>query len=244
MTTTYSKKLIISGKKAELYYYEEAIKINKKMKKRKNYKKRTKEEIIEEVKKCDKAEFKMEVIRDFSLRRTRSKIVRLIDCNPDLNTFLTLTFKDNVCDLKKANLVFNKFIKRLKRQVPGLKYLAVPEFQKRGAVHYHVLVNFEMENKRLADIWGNGFVMINKVKHVNRIGAYVAKYISKDLFDLRYFGMRKILSSRNLAKPIVVIIRSEIREFFLKIQKTMKILSEKAYFSDWLGRIDYRLYGY
>jgi hypothetical protein len=244
MTKTYSKKLIISGKKAELYYYEEAIKINKKMKKRKNYKKRTKEEIIEEVKKCDKAEFKMEVIRDFSLRRTRSKIVRLIDCNPDLNTFLTLTFKDNVCDLKRANLVFNKFIKRLKRQVPGLKYLAVPEFQKRGAVHYHVLVNFEMENKRLADIWGNGFVMINKVKHVNRIGAYVAKYISKDLFDLRYFGMRKIFSSRNLAKPIVVIIRSEIREFFLKIQKTMKILSEKAYFSDWLGRIDYRLYGY
>jgi hypothetical protein len=244
MTTTYSKKLIISGKKAELYYYEEAIKINKKKKKRKNYKKRTKEEIIEEVKKCDKAEFKMEVIRDFSLRRTRSKIVRLIDCNPDLNTFLTLTFKDNVCDLKKANLVFNKFIKRLKRQVKGLKYLAVPEFQKRGAVHYHVLVNFEMENKRLADIWDQGFVMINKVKHVNRIGAYVAKYISKDLFDLRYFGMRKILSSRNLAKPIVVIIRSEIREFFLKIQKTMKILSEKAYFSDWLGRIDYRLYGY
>jgi hypothetical protein len=101
-----------------------------------------------------------------------------------------------------------------------------------------------MENKRLADIWEQGFVMINKVKHVNRIGAYVAKYISKDLFDLRYFGMRKILSSRNLAKPIVVIIRSEIREFFLKIQKTMKILSEKAYFSDWLGRIDYRLYGY
>jgi hypothetical protein len=131
MTKTYSKKLIISGKKAELYYYEEAIKINKKMKKRKNYKKRTKEEIIEEVKKCDKAEFKMEVIRDFSLRRTRSKIVRLIDCNPDLNTFLTLTFKDNVCDLREANLVFNKFIKRLKRQVKGLKYLAVPEFQKK-----------------------------------------------------------------------------------------------------------------
>ena len=243
MTKTYSKKLIISGKKAELYYYEEPIKINKKMKKI-NVKRRTKEEIIEEVKKSDKAEFKMEVIRDFSLRRTKSRIVRLVDSNPDLKTFVTLTFKENISDLREANLIFKSFIKRLKRKVKDLKYLAVPEFQKRGAVHYHVLVNFEMENKKLADIWNQGFVMINKIKHVNRIGAYVAKYISKDLFDLRYFGMRKILSSRNLAKPIILIIRSEIRDFFLKIQKTMKVVLEKAYFSDWLGRIDYRMYEY
>ncbi len=254
MIKTYSKKLIISGKKAELYYYEEAIKIGK-PKKKINIKRRTKEEIMSAIKKCDKEEFKMEVIRDFSLRRTKSRIVRLVNSNPDLSTFVTLTFRDNVFDLREANLIFKSFIKRLKRQVKGLKYLAVPEFQKDvdfygrvkengGSVHYHMLVNFEMENKKLYDIWDQGFVMINKIRFLNRAGHYIAKYISKDLFDLRYFGMRKILSSRNLVKPIVIIIRSEIRDFFLKIQKTMKILLERAYFSDWLGRIDYRLYEY
>lgn len=236
--------MIVSGKKVELYHYEEAILKNKKNNKRVNYKKRAKEEVIKQIKECENEEFKMEVMKSFSLRRTRAKIVRLVDSNPDLSTFVTLTFKDNVKELSKANLIFNKFIKRLKRKVPHLKYLAVPEFQKRGAVHYHVLVNFQMENKKLADIWDQGFVMINKIRHVKRIGAYVAKYISKDLFDIRYFGMRKIMSSRNLSKPIVIIIRSEIRDFFLKIQKTMKVVLEKAYFSDWLGRIDYRMYEY
>lgn len=233
--------MIVSGKKVELYHYEEAILKNKKNNKRVNYKKRTKEEVIKQIKECENEEFKMEVMKSFSLRRTRAKIVRLVDCNPDLNTFVTLTFKKNVKSLSKANLIFKSFIKRLKKQVPHLKYLAVPEFQKRGAVHYHILVNFQMENKKLADIWGQGFVMINKIRHVKRVGAYVAKYIGKDLFDVRYFGMRKIMASRNLAKPIVITIAKTIKVFMDTFKDKLEIVNEKVYYSDWLGKIEYML---
>lgn len=237
----YHKKMIVSGKKVELYHYEEAILKNKKNNKRVNYKKRTKEEVIKQIKECENEEFKMEVMKSFSLRRTRAKIVRLVDCNPDLNTFVTLTFKKNVKSLSKANLIFKSFIKRLKKQVPHLKYLAVPEFQKRGAVHYHILVNFQMENKKLADIWGQGFVMINKIKHVKRVGAYVAKYIGKDLFDVRYFGMRKIMASRNLKKPIVITVAKTIKVFIDTFKYKLEIVNEKVYYSDWLGKIEYML---
>jgi hypothetical protein len=140
--------------------------------------------------------YKRGVIREFSLKRTRLKIVRFVDSNPDLNTLVILTFKENISDLSEANSIFKNFIKRLKRQVPNLKYLAVPGFQARGVVHYHVLFNFEGESKKLANIWGQGFVMINKIKNVNFFHDYVTKYISKEFIDLRFFGMRKMLSSQ------------------------------------------------
>jgi len=184
----------------------------------------------------------MEIMRDFSLRRTRSKIVRLIDSNPDLKVFITLTFKENITELSQANKIFKKFILRLKYSQKNLKYLAVPEFQKRGAVHYHLLVNFEMKNEELSAIWEQGFVMINKVKHVNNLGLYISKYVGKNLFDFRYFGMRKILSSRNLEKPIVITAINEIKDFFISTGSKLEVLFENSYRSDWLGVIDYRLY--
>lgn len=239
---TYRQKLIICGKKAELYRYEAPIVIGKKRKHRK-IKRRTKEEVMAEIKNSEECEFEMEVMRDFSLRRTRARIVRLIDSNPDLKVFITLTFKENIRELSEANAIFKKFIKRLKRKQKNLKYLAVPEFQKRGAVHYHLLVNFEMRNEELSAIWDQGFVMINRVKHINNLGLYISKYVGKNLFDFRYFGMRKILSSRNLEKPIIVIVKEEIKNFFVSTKDKLKNLFEKQYRSDWLGVIDYSLFG-
>lgn len=238
----YRQKLIISGKKAEFYQYEAPIIVGKK-RKRKPAKRRTREDVTREIENNEDSAFQMEIVRDFSLRRTRSKITRLIDSNEDLRTFITLTFADNITDLKEANIIFKKFILRLKYLYKDLKYLAIPEFQKRGAVHYHLLINIEyIDNAKLADIWNQGFVMINKVKHINHLGLYISKYISKNLFDIRYFGMRKILSSRNLDKPIIIIIKQEINTFFKNSFSKLKLLFEKDYLSDWLGKISYQLY--
>lgn len=187
--------------------------------------------------------FRQKFLREFSVRRTRGKICRLINANPDLNNFLTLTFKENFTDLKEANLIFKKFIKRLKYAYPELKYLAVPEFQKRGAVHYHVLLNLGyVENSELAAIWDQGFVMINTIRHVRNIGLYISKYIGKDLFDKRYFGMRKVLYSRNLDRPKIIVFARSVKEYLLKQATNLKQLFEKSYVSDWQGKIDYWLY--
>lgn len=73
-------------------------------------------------------------------------------------------------DISHTNYEFNKFIKRLnfylystKKQ--QLKYLAVWEKQKRGAIHYHIIF-FDLpfiKHKALQDIWGYGFIKINKI---------------------------------------------------------------------------------
>jgi len=238
----YRQKLIICGKKAELYQYEVPIATGKRKKARQTIRRRTKEEVMAEVKRNENSAFEMEVMRDFSLRRTRARITRLIDSNSDLKVFMTLTFKENIKELKEANVFFKKFILRLKYLYKGLKYLAVPEFQKRGAVHYHVLINFEMSHDKMQEIWGQGFVMINRVKHVNNLGMYISKYVGKDLFDIRYFGMRKILSSKNLEQPIIITVFQEVKEFMLTAIGNIKPVFEKLYRSDWLGQIHYRMY--
>lgn len=249
----YRHKLIISGKKAELYQYEAPIRAGKK-KNRKPVKRRTKDQAAADVKNNPDSEFKMEIIRDFSLRRTRARIVRLVDSNPDLKVFITLTFNYDTPSLIEANPIFKRFIQRLKRKQPNLKYIAVPEFQKDtdfygrkkingGSVHYHLLANFEMASDKLEALWGQGFVKINKVKHINHLGLYISKYVGKNLFDIRYFGMRKILASKNLEQPIIITALKEVREFLTNAIGNIPPLFSKTYRSDWFGRIDYRLYG-
>lgn len=237
----YREKLIITHTRVELFRYEGLVKSGVKRKNKRIIKRRTKEQVMEQVKNSKTGEYDLEIMRHFSLKRTKDRIIRLINNNEDMRTFITLTFKDNITDLFEANEIFKKFIKRLKWKFPKLKYLAVPEFQKRGAVHYHLLINVDyIENNKLAEIWGQGFVMINKVQHINNLGLYISKYICKDLFDIRYFGMRKILCSKNLEQPIILTGLKNVISFFNPTK--LKLLFESNYSSDWLGRVNYRLY--
>ncbi|WP_342504430.1 hypothetical protein [Lysinibacillus sp. FSL L8-0126] len=101
----------------------------------------------------------------------RWEISRLIDVNFDNQTsFLTLTFKENIQDITSCNYEFMKFIKRLnykiyKTKKATLKYLAVWELQKRGAIHYHILL-FSISKipyTELSKLWKFGSVNIKKV---------------------------------------------------------------------------------
>ena len=84
----------------------------------------------------------------------------------------------------------------------NFEYLAVPEFQKRGAVHYHLLCNLPfIEIAELQELWGQGFVKINKIDDVNNVGAYVSKYLGKEM-DERTFGKKKFFRSQNLKQSV------------------------------------------
>lgn len=137
----------------------------------------------------------------------RFDIKRLIDCNyDDKSTFLTLTFKDNVQDIEIANREFTLFIKKLKRYLKqDVKYIATWELQKRGAIHYH-LVLFSVpyiQNDKLSEMWGNGYIKINKIKETVKneaIGVYITKYFTKDI-DKKAKQKKAYFCSRNLNKP-------------------------------------------
>jgi len=83
--------------------------------------------------------------RDDSLSRSRITLYRLIHANIRQHgqfppVFLTLTYKDNLQDIKQSNKDFRLYIKRLNFHLRiKLRYICVPEYQKRGAVHYHVM---------------------------------------------------------------------------------------------------------
>jgi hypothetical protein len=203
---TYKTKIIISGSFIEEYTYQNEIVLGKKAVRKKKRKNKPREEQTE--------------MRSGALRRTRMTIMRLVNSNPDFITFLTLTFNENkfenkkdITEFEKCNYLFMTFIQRLKYNFPGIKYLAVPEFQgdyyfrtgiKKefgGAIHYHILLNQEIDTKRIEKIWRHGFVKINKIKSINNVGLYVSKYLSKESFNRKYFGKKKFFYSRNLNRP-------------------------------------------
>lgn len=136
-------------------------------------------------------------------------IRRLVDCNyDDKSSFLTITFKENITDVKLAHNEFEKFMKRLKRYLKRtkIKYIATWERQKRGAVHYHIIL-FDvpfMDVNKLEEIWGNGFVKINQIaKSVKQweIGVYLTKYFVKDI-DKKERYSNAYSKSRGLIEPV------------------------------------------
>lgn len=166
-----------------------------------------------------------------SIIRARKRVFDIIACNvnavPDLRgefqrpKFWTLTFAENVTDLETANEEFTKFNKRLSWHLYGirknvLKYICIPEFQKRGAVHFHILY-FNLpyiEQKKFQKIWGKGFTFVKSVSKKEDIvdfASYVAKYINKenskgeDNYDIYLekdmLNKKRYFCSRGLNKP-------------------------------------------
>lgn len=191
---SYDKKVIIAGNQIEIYEYEQAVLFGYK-----------------DIKKGSKgrqavaSDEDKEINREKVFKRARTNLRRLINCNVESDSkFLTLTFKDNITDLDYANKEFKKFIMRLNYNFKiKLKYSCVVEFQKRGAIHYHCILynlNGKIDLNKLSDIWGNGFIKLNKIKGVDNVGAYVCKYMTKT-DDKRLEGRKMYFNSRNLNKP-------------------------------------------
>lgn len=149
-----------------------------------------------------------------TLARAKRTCRRLINANAGqygkefTTKFLTLTFREHITNLKEANYEFTKFMKRLNYQIfeskkSNIKYTVVPEFTKIGRIHYHVvLYNLPyLKSNALADVWGNGFIKINKIDEVDNVGAYVTKYMTKDADDERLEGEKCYFNSRGLLQP-------------------------------------------
>lgn len=195
------------------------------------------------------------------LQRAKKNLRRLINANVGqygkefTAKFLTLTFKDNVKDLDKANYEFEKFIKRLNYHCFGtkkanLKYTCVVEFQKRGAIHYHVII-YNMPYIKANDIgnvWGNGFIKINKIDDVDNVGAYVSEYLGQaekgqghDIEDDRLQGKKSYFSSKGLFKPIEITDK-KIVETVAAALPSENLTYAADFENEHLGNISYKQY--
>ena len=188
----YDRKLIVSGNVAELYEYEFPVSRSAPSKP------------IGRAGQTGTTEEQKRENRKKRAQRARQKVRRYANANFSKDSkFITLTFKDNVTDLKAANLAFTEAVKRFNRYFGyRIQYIAVPEFQKRGAVHYHMLLNVPyIPHDKLAELWGHGFVKVNRIDNVDNIGAYITKYMTKDNMDERLNGVKCYFRSYNLKKP-------------------------------------------
>lgn len=191
--------------------------------------------------------------RKDSTHRARERVRRLVNSNfKDSDLFITLTFRDGIIDdlkdVKKCNNFFKKFIQRFRYHYGGdFKYLAVIEFQDkngRGAVHYHMLVDLEYIDKEYFEheIWKGGYTFLRNIKGVDNIGAYMVKYMTKNINDKRLKGEKSYLASRNLKKPEVIIgeyAKEIIKAYALDERKAVY---ENEYNTDYYGVVKYKEY--
>lgn len=141
-----------------------------------------------------------------SIIRTRKKVRQLVACNLTAwghkPIFFTLTYRENMQDLRESNAEFKKFIRRLRCFLGySPKYLVVVEFQKRGAVHYHGIL-FNCPYISIPDfktLWNLGSVDLKLVR--NNLEWYLVKYLTKETFDKRLYGEKVYFCSRGLFRP-------------------------------------------
>lgn len=209
----YDVKIIDCGEYQQIYYY----------------KKRKSKKVEKEEKKIDanylyKSENlsrkdDQQLIEYKNILRSKFNLQRLVKCNEDIfKTFITLTFAENVTDIKKANRIFANWRTRIQKKMlkeykKDFLYVCVPEFQKRGAVHYHLLTNLDVkenptiiipqENKQNCyDVvfWDFGFTSTFKLEKSGVVG-YITKYMTKDIDD-RLYTHNRYLASKKLKYPV------------------------------------------
>lgn len=152
--------------------------------------------------------------------RSNLNCQRIAKANRDnWESFITLTFKENITDIVYANKIFNSWVSNVRKLKKDFKYIAVPEFQKRGAVHYHILSNLGKEDTNIVipqkertektkdlttlfDVkyWSRGFARVDFIKgDYKKIYSYICKYMTKDIDD-KLFGKHRYFNSQNLNK--------------------------------------------
>jgi hypothetical protein len=107
-------------------------------------------------------------------------------------TFLTLTFKNEV-EVDQAMKKWYRLVRYLNEAVFGqnygrivghsyFSYVLGSEYQKRGVLHYHALVDRPIDYVRVHGSWNKmaGYALITKVKDVGKSVRYVVKYVLKD----------------------------------------------------------------
>lgn len=190
----------------------------------------------------------------FTVKKSVDKLRDIINNNfigGSNELWITLTFgKNKVYNPNDLCPIFEKFIKRLRYHFRNLKldYLYVPEPHEKGDWHIHLLLKADkplyIENSNLNEIWGFGFVKVNRLKDIDNIGAYVSAYLTniKDgektkkgaRLHLYPVGHQLYRYSKGIIKPINNFIpykeaKNNVSSDQLTYKKTIKIITDDGF---------------
>lgn len=245
LSSLYDLKIVDCGSYSQVYFYP-----NRKLKKSKNNDYVLIKPSIESDTNSNnlKKESTLKTCSEIELRSIiRSKLAcqRLAKCNIDCwETFITLTIDTNLTDVNLAYKRFKCFVNKVRRIKSDFKYLCVVEFQKRGAVHYHLLTNVNINDSKLIfkqednpkylhiKYWIDGYTSVEVIKgDPKKIIGYIAKYMTKDI-DNRLFNHRRYYYSSNLNMPkesYINLDNEKERDFFIKKIQDKELIYHNEY---------------
>jgi hypothetical protein len=163
--------------------------------------------------------------------------------------FLTLTFEDNIQDLNLANDFFRKFIQRFNYKLgykkAHLQYLGIREFQKRGAIHYHLIIfNLPYIKDRvyrtIFNLWGQGRFELKMVKTMSGLVGYLSKYMVKEAEDGRLLAKKRYFTSKSIKRPIVIRDTYAVLTIASKLKDRLDF--EKEFETKFVGTMKYEKY--
>lgn len=161
-----------------------------------------------------------------SMNRSKNNLMDILQCN-DFNFFVTLTFDKNKIDRlddNKTRKAFTQWVANIQRDLPNLIYVAVPEYHKKGGLHFHLLIGgATAEDLGLVNSgkvvksgrckgqiiynvskWNRkGFSTATEILDNNAVKFYLSKYLTKSKVDPRFFGKKRFYVSRNIKRPQV-----------------------------------------
>lgn len=245
----YNVKLVNCGDYVQVYYLEKEKVKDKKIDKDKNIK------FIDtdDLKKINKNLIDSNNIEEKNIIRSKLECQRLAKTNAnEWKTFITLTFEENILSIDVANKRFKYWRDKIRRVYKDFKYIAIPEFQKRGAVHYHLLTNIDIDNDKLIysqennkkfkhiKYWDEGFTKVDNLKNdIKKIVGYISKYMTKDA-DNRLYNRHRYFYSRNLQKPKINFLNlnePKHLEFYNRMLNEKNLIYENAYTNSYNNEI-------
>lgn len=150
----------------------------------------------------------------YAIRRAKSNFIKLVvnalyeKGRPFL---ITLTMHEIDVSLAQGYAYLAKFKYYVKSKMgKTLSYIAVPEWQKKGRLHYHLLcwglreidAITERDTRNLQRCYAKGFLDVRYAyDNSEKLAGYLAKYFTKGLGDSRTQGRRAYNATRDITRP-------------------------------------------
>jgi hypothetical protein len=252
------QKVVISGRILEHYNYAKSLPKQPQFRK-----------------KCTKREISAVVCvsRSDNLVRRKKSFERLVYANlvgKEMPVLLSLTMFE-VTGLAFAYQSLKSFMRRVRSLTPSvLRYIAVPEYQQRGAIHFHVILwglpehiiinetphwdreedigsmdKIQRGSRLLQHLWQFGFLDCTSTDGSPRLARYLSKYLSKSMSDIRVGHARAYTSSHNVLRSVSLSSSSSVGYALdamrIKLSTTPPLL-EHHFDTQWLGECRYRRY--
>ena len=159
-----------------------------------------------------------------SMNRAKDNLMDILKCN-EFNFFVTLTFnneKKDRLDDKETRKIFVNWVNYIQKLFSSFYYVAVPEYHKKGGLHFHLLIGgVSAEDIKLEDSgkkvktgrckgqiiynvkrWEKkGFSTATKILDNIAVTYYLSKYLTKGKIDPRFYNKKRYYTSKNIKRP-------------------------------------------